>query len=153
MSEPHNTIRTYALVLTAITSLVLITFAAILIYLLQSDWCASAVGAADDAGRPETAVQACFVLLTLQVKALANGWLIILATFALCLGVLVTIVIAGGRLSFAANKSGVSGDIGKDRGVRSAKRVEQAAAGAAAEERAEIEQEAAGTDNFERDTQ
>ena len=116
MTEPRNTIRSWALAAVALTSLALIGFTAWLIWLLGvSDWCARAVGATKAAdARPEYAVGACFGLLNKQVEALSINSFIALGTLALCLAVLVVIVLAGGRLSFKAGKEGVSVDVQRE---------------------------------------
>jgi hypothetical protein len=105
VTEPRNTIRSWALAAVALTSLALIGFTAWLIWLLGvSDWCARAVGATKAAdARPEYAVGACFGLLNKQVEALSINSFIALGTLALCLAVLVVIVLAGGKLSFKAS--------------------------------------------------
>lgn len=142
MTEPRNTIRTWALVATMITSGVVGGFGWWLIKILAApDWCDRALGAAKDAqARPEFAVQACFSLLSKQVDALALNSHFAIGTLALCLAVLVVIVMAGGRLSFKASKSGIEADVGRDDGrIEGARRVEKAAK----QERQEIEHEAA----------
>lgn len=117
MTEPRNTIRTYALVAVAFTSFALIGFTAWLIYLLAfPDWCGRAVGAAKDVARSDLAVGGCFSLLQRQVLALSVNSYIALGTLALCLAVLVVIVIAGGRLSFKAGATGVEADVSHDPG-------------------------------------
>lgn len=162
MSDQRNTIRSWALAAVAVTSIAVIGAAAWLIDLLAApDWCARAMGAAEDANaRPEFAVNGCFELLRRQVDALAINSHIVLGTLALCLAVLVVIVLAGGRLSFKASKAGLETDIGQDRGdpkVEAARRVEEAAT----VERQTIEQEVEAAppaakpegDDFERNTQ
>ena len=145
MTEPRHTIRTWALIATAVTSAAVIYFAWWLIDLLAApNWCQRAMGAAEEANaRPEFAVRGCFNLLRLQVEALAINSHVLMGTLALCLAVLVVIVLAGGRVSFKASRTGVEGEMGKDRPVvRAAKRVEEASSEAASEEVAAIEQEA-----------
>jgi hypothetical protein len=139
--QPHNTIRTWALVATALTSGIVAGFGWWLIKILAApDWCERAIGAADAAqARPDASVQACFGLLNKQVDALALNSHFAIGTLALCLAVLVVIVMAGGRLSFKASKSGIETEIGRDDGkVEGARRVEQAAH----DERKAIEDEA-----------
>lgn len=139
MTHPRNTVRTWALVATVLTSGAVIAGSWWLIAILAApNWCNRAMGAAEDAAaRPEFAVSGCFSLLRRQVDALALNSHFAIGTLALCLLVLIVIVIAGGRLSFKANKDGVEADIGKDGKVEAARRVE----GAAREERKEIEAE------------
>lgn len=112
---PRNTLRTFALVCVAATSLFIMGVSAWLIYLLQSDWCGRAVGAAEQASaRPEYAVGGCFSLLNQQVAALAWSNHIALGVLALSLFVLIVIVIAGGRASFKLSKDGVEGDVSRE---------------------------------------
>lgn len=141
MTEPRNTIRTWALVATMVTSAAVAYFGWWLISILAApDWCDRAIGAAKDAqARPEFAISGCFQLLNKQVDALALNSHFAIGTLALCLAVLVVIVMAGGRLSFKASKSGIEADVGRDDGkVEGARRVEAAAR----EERKEVEAEA-----------
>lgn len=117
MTPLRNSIRTWALVSVAVTSLALIGFSWWLIQILASpDWCNRAIGASKDA-RPEFAVSGCFALLKQQVSALSVNSFIALGTLALCLAVLVVIVLAGGKLSFKASKDGVAADMASDPGV------------------------------------
>lgn len=118
MSDTRNTIRSWALAAVALTSLALIGFGSWLIYLLAiPDWCGRAIGASKSAdARPEYAVGGCFSLLNKQVEALSINSFIALGTLALCLAVLVVIVLAGGKLSFKANRDGVDVDMSHDAG-------------------------------------
>lgn len=142
MTEARHTINTWALIATTITSAAVIYFCWWIIDLLSApNWCDRALGAAEKAdARNEFGVGGCFNLLNLQVEALALNSHLLVGTLALCLAVLVVIVIAGGRLSFKASKTGIETDIGKDnyKAVEAARRVEYAAT----EERQVIEQEA-----------
>lgn len=110
---PHNTIRTWALVAVAVTSVAMVGAAAWLISILAApDWCNRMMGASEYVeGRPEFAIRACSALLLQQVKALAWNSHLAIGTLALSLLVLVVIVLAGGRLSFKASASGVQGSI------------------------------------------
>lgn len=112
----RNSIRSWALVAVAVTSAAIIGFAWWLISIISKpDWCNRALGAADYAnGRPEHAIGGCFQLLNKQIDALSFNSHMAIGTLALCLLTLVVIVLAGGKLSFTANKDGISGDIGKD---------------------------------------
>lgn len=115
MSLFHS-IRSWALVAVAVTSIALIAFAWWLIAMLSApDWCGRAVMAARESERPESAIVACFGLLTRQTEALAINSHIAIGTLALCLAVLVVIVLAGGRLSFKWNRDGVEADVARDR--------------------------------------
>jgi hypothetical protein len=143
--ERHDTIRTWALVVTGITSTAVIGFAWWLIDILNApDWCERAVGAGQDANaRPFLSVQACFDLLRIQVEALALNSHMLVGTLALCLAVLVVIVLAGGKVSFTASKDGASANIGSDHPeVEGAKRVAEAAT----QESAQVEKEARAPD-------
>lgn len=112
----RNTIRTFALICVAVTSAFLVGLAIWLIAILSApDWCVRAIGAAQQASRPESAIGSCFVLLQQQVAALALNSHIAIGIIALCLGVLMVIVVAGGRLSFKAGRDGASADIGSDK--------------------------------------
>ena len=112
MTRPRNTIRTFALVCVAVTSVFVIGMGIWLTLILSaSNWCARAVGAAQVSERPQAAISGCFTLLHDQVEALAWNSHIFAAVIGLCLFVLMVIVIAGGRVSFKADKGGLSGDI------------------------------------------
>jgi hypothetical protein len=93
-------IRAFALLCVAVTSGFFGYLAYWLITILSSpDWCSKAVQA--DRITPGTTfvgLVACMDLLKMQVAALAKTLLIVIGTFALCLGVLMVIVVAGARL-------------------------------------------------------
>jgi hypothetical protein len=109
---PLNTIRTFALVIVAITSGFVMGMVIWLTRLLSDpSWCDRAIGAAKGADRPETAFGGCFQLLTQQMSALAINSYIFGGVIALCLAALMIIVVAGGKLSFTGNKDGVSANI------------------------------------------
>lgn len=115
MSAQPNSIRTWALIAVAVTSAVLIYFAWWLIGIIAApDWCNRARGFRD---RPEFAMGECFALLRQQVEALAINSHFAIGTLALCLAVLVIIVLAGGRVSFKANRDGIEADVAHDRDV------------------------------------
>lgn len=114
----RNTIRTFALVCVALTSAFVTGMAVWYTFILSSpDWCTQAIGAARQGDRPESAVAGCFGLFSQQLTALAINSFIIIGIIALCLGVLMVIVVAGGRLSFKAGRDGASADIGSDNHV------------------------------------
>jgi len=143
MSQPRNTIRTFALVCVALTSGFLIWLAVKLVNILAADdWCERAMGAADDVQgrvRAEFAVSGCFKFLDNQLDALALNSHIAIGVIAMCLAVLMVIVIAGGKLSFTGNARGVSMNVGADREearADGARQVERAAR----EERRAVEQ-------------
>lgn len=58
------------------------------------------------------ALQSCIGLLSIQLKAIALDSHIYAGVVALCLLALMVIVVAGGHLSFAASKEGLSGNLG-----------------------------------------
>jgi hypothetical protein len=96
-----NPIRVFALTCVAATSGFFAYLAIHLIGILQSpDWCSRAIQA--DRITPGTTfvgLTGCMELLKMQVGALAKALLIVIGTFALCLGVLMVIVVAGARLA------------------------------------------------------
>ena len=107
-----NTIRTFALVIVAITSGFVMGMAVWLTRLISDpSWCDRAIGAAKGSTRPESAFSGCFQLLTQQISALAINSYIFGGVIALCLAALMIIVVAGGKLSFTGNKDGVSANI------------------------------------------
>lgn len=118
MTQPHNTIRTWALLAVAVTSAAMVGFSWWLINLLSGpDWCIRAMGAdsaATGATRSQESVDGCLSLLSQQVSALAINSHMAIGTLALSLLVLVVIVLAGGRMSFKGNRDGVEGSISGD---------------------------------------
>lgn len=128
MTQPRNTIRTWALVAVAISTAFVIFMGIWLTSILSApNWCARAIGAAQEGNRPESAITGCFTLLHDQVAALAWNSHIFAATVGVSLLVLVIIVLAGGRVSFKADKSGISGDIVSDDAPLAAQTVADAA--------------------------
>lgn len=117
MTQPRNTVRSFALVCVAVTSVFLMGMAIWYTRLVSGrDWCSRAIGAeeAADGGtraRSETAVEACMNLLDKQVAILGINSHVLIGSFALCLLTLMVIVVAGGRLSFKAGAAGVQGQI------------------------------------------
>lgn len=114
--QPRNTIRTYAVVVVSLTSLFVIGMCIWLTMILAApEWCGRALGAEKASpGRTLEGLKACINLMSDQVSALAWNSHIYAATIALCLLVLMVIVIAGGRVSFSASKTGLSGNISRD---------------------------------------
>lgn len=109
-------IRTFALICVAATSIFLAYMAERLIGALSSPgWCNRALKA-DEIATDSTfdPLKACVGLLTIQLKALAINSHIVLGVFAMCLLVLIVIVIAGGKLSLAASKTGLSANMGRE---------------------------------------
>ena len=102
--KPHfieNPIRAFALICVAATSALFAYLAIHLIGILQSpDWCGRAIQADRiTPGATFVGLTGCMDLLKMQVGALAKALLIVIGTFALCLGVLMVIVVAGARLA------------------------------------------------------
>jgi hypothetical protein len=116
--KPHfdNPIRIFALVCVAGTSIFFGYLAIRLIGILQSpDWCGRAIQADRiTAGSTFVGLTGCMDLLKMQVGALAKALLIVIGTFALCLGVLMVIVVAGARL--AGKLFGNEVDVSRDDG-------------------------------------
>lgn len=140
MAEPRNTIRTWALMAVAVTTAFIIVMGIWLTSILSApNWCARAIGAAQEGNRPESAINGCFLLLRQQVGALSWNSHIYAATLGISLLVLVVIVLAGGRVSFKADKTGVSGDIvSADAPLPPAAAAAQEVAGAAVDKAEEI---------------
>lgn len=111
-NPPLNTIRTFALVCVAVTSVFIMAMIVWLLGLISDPgWCDRAIGAAKGSTRPESAFVGCFQLLTQQMSALAINSYIFGGVIALCLAALMIIVVAGGKISFTASKSGASANI------------------------------------------
>lgn len=117
MNPLHNPIRVAALVCVAVTSAFLMWMAYRVNETLSGpSWCRTALGAEKVSVTDGTikGLDACVGLLTIQLKSLSTNSHILFGTIALCLLVLIVIVIAGGKLSFQATKTGVSANVGKD---------------------------------------
>lgn len=110
-----NPIRAFALVCVAATSAFFAYLAYWLISILSSpEWCAKAVQAERiTPGNTFAGLLGCIDILKMQVGSLAQALLIVIGTFALCLGVLVVIVIAGAKLAgkILGNEVNVSRDV------------------------------------------
>lgn len=96
-----TTIQVFALVCVVATSAFFGYLAYWLISILASpDWCGKALQAERiTPGNTFQGLTACVDLLKLQVGSLSKALLIVIGTFALCLGTLVVIVIAGAKLA------------------------------------------------------
>lgn len=116
MTQPRNTIRTFALVCVAITSVFIMAMGYWLTTILAApEWCARAINAEKLANpRQVTSFQTCKDLLLEQVGAVAFNSHIYAFSIALCLVALMLIVVAGGRVSFTATKAGVAGNLSRD---------------------------------------
>lgn len=116
MTQPRNTIRTFALICVAFTSAYIMYMGWwINTTLAAPQWCARALGAGNIIGKDKTVqgLEGCIELLKIQLNSLAWNSHILFGVVALCLLVLMVIVVAGGKLSFKASKEGVEGDIGE----------------------------------------
>lgn len=127
-----TSLRFWALICVFATSLLFGYLAIHLIDILQSpDWCARAIQADRiTPGSTFVGLTGCMDLLKMQVGSLAKALLIVIGTFALCLGTLVVIVVAGARLAgkIFGNDINISRD--RDPASQAAKQV----AGAAVDE-------------------
>lgn len=134
----ENPIRMFALVCVAVTSAYLGYINNRLVDLLSSpDWCSKAIQAERiTPGQTFQGLTGCIDILKIQLNALAKVLLINSGTFALCLGVLVIIVVAGAR--FAGKLFGNEVDVSRQDPVATAKEV----AGAAQDQADVIEKEA-----------
>jgi hypothetical protein len=94
-------IRAFALLCVAVTSGFLAYLALLLIRTLSSpNWCSTALQAERITAKDTfVGLTACVDLLKIQLNALALNSQIVIGTFAMCLGVLVVIVIAGAKLA------------------------------------------------------
>ena len=133
MNDPtsqHSTIRTFAVITVAVTSIFVMAMAWWLTTILAApDWCARAINAEKlSAVRSTSEFGGCKDLLFKQVGSIALNSHIYAGITALCLLVLIVIVIAGGKLSFTANKDGVTANIDKDKVDGAVDRVVDAAA-------------------------
>lgn len=111
----NHPIRAFALLCVAATSAFLGYLALDLIRVLSSpSWCSTALQAEKITAR-ETFVglTACVELLKIQLNALALNSQIVIGTFALCLGVLIVIVIAGAKFS-GEGPGGVKLNVSRD---------------------------------------
>ncbi len=115
-SIKEHPVRFFALICVAATSLFMMVAAFRLLDVLSSpDWCGKAIQA--ERITPGTSFQGltgCIDILKLQLESLAWDSHLVFGSFALCLLVLIVIVIAGGKLSVSASKTGLNANIGKD---------------------------------------
>lgn len=121
-------IRAFALLCVAATSAFLGYLALKLIAVLSSpNWCSTALQAEKITAKDTfVGLTACVELLKIQLNALALNSQIVIGTFALCLGVLVVIVIAGARLA-GKGPGGVEFDVSSDPASQAADEVADAA--------------------------
>ena len=115
MSEPkpNQGVIIFALICVAVTTVFVLAMNWWITNILAApDWCARAVKA--EQLSPGRQTSSCGELLLKQVGSLAINNHIYAGIVALCLLVLIVIVVANGQLSFSANKSGVSANVGHD---------------------------------------
>jgi hypothetical protein len=112
----QNKVLAFALVCVAASSAFVMWMQITLVGTLSSpDWCARAINAEKLAAvRGQSSIAICADLFDKQLGSLAIGLFINAGTNALCLLVLIVIVVAGGKLKFKADASGIEGDIGRD---------------------------------------
>lgn len=125
-----NPVRAFAVVIVAVTSGFIMYISYRLIDILAApEWCARAINAEKlSATRTASSFETCKELLLAQIKALAMNSHIALGITALCLLVLIVIVVAGGKLSLSASRSGVNANIGKEKVEEAVDRVVEATA-------------------------
>jgi len=111
-----NSIRSWSLVAVFISSMFTIGAALWIIKILSArNWCSDMLGASKYVdGRPDFAVVACKELALQNADRLGDALTIAMGVQAGALLVLVVIVLAGGRLSFKANRDGVSANMSRE---------------------------------------
>lgn len=116
MIQSRNTIRTYALVaVTAALAFIMGMSWWLTTILSAPDWCGRAINAEKlSEARATSAVELCKDLLMEQVGSLATNSHIYAFSIGIVLIALMLIVVAGGRLSFKASKTGIEGDLSRD---------------------------------------
>jgi hypothetical protein len=115
MTQQRNTIRAFALLCVAVTSVYIMWMGYRLNETLSGPgWCRTALGAEKASSSDGTikGLDACVGLLTIQLKSLSTNSHILFGVVALCLLALIVIVVAGGRLSGKFNKDGGEVDLG-----------------------------------------
>ncbi len=108
--HPANLVGLSAVVVVLVAMLIAAGF--IIWSLMSGNWCDAAVDS-DRAVRANNmdAARACVGLLMEQLKTLGTALLSIIAAVAIGFIVLVVLLIADGKVSFSASRSGVSGNI------------------------------------------
>lgn len=105
----HNPIRAFAVVCVAVTSAFVMYMSYLLMQILSSpEWCGKALQAEKISSQNFGGLTACIDLLKIQLLALARNSYIFGGVVALCLLTLNVIVIAGGRLTLAVSKTGLT---------------------------------------------
>lgn len=135
-----NPIRAFAvLVVAVIAGYVMVVGWRLIDILASPDWCSRALGAEKESpGRTLEGLKACLKSMEAQIGAIAIDSHISQGVVAMCLLTLIVIVIAGGKLNFKADKTGVSGSIGKEDAQAIAAAGAEQAANAAKEEAKDI---------------
>lgn len=112
----QNPIRGFAVLCVAVIATFIMAMRYRQLEVLASpDWCNRALKAEQLAESSRfDAAMACVGLQTIQIRSIATNSLVDGGTLALCLLVLIVIVIAGGKLSLSASKTGVNANIGKE---------------------------------------
>jgi hypothetical protein len=111
----HNPIRFFAVICVAVTSAFVMYMSYVLIQILASpEWCGKALLAEKISSQNFGGLTACIDLLKIQLGSLATNSYIFGGVVALCLLTLNVIVIAGGRLSLAVSKAGLSTNMESD---------------------------------------
>jgi hypothetical protein len=115
MKAIHNPIRFFAVICVAVTSAFVMYMSYVLIQILASpEWCGKALQAEKISSQNFGGLTACIDLLKIQLGSLATNSYIFGGVVALCLLTLNVIVIAGGRLSLAVSKAGLSTNMEAD---------------------------------------
>ena len=111
----HNPIRVFAVICVAVTSAFVMYMSFLLVQILSSpEWCGKALQAEKISSQNFGGLTACIDLLKIQLGSLAKNSYIFGGVIAMCLLTLNVIVIAGGRLSLAVGKGGVSTNMASD---------------------------------------
>lgn len=135
MKLPHiaNPIRGFAVLCVAVIAAYIMWMGWRLSNILSSpDWCSKALQAERiTPGNTFVGLTACVDLLKIQLKSIATDSHIFAGVVALCLLTLIVIVIAGGRLSFAASKTGISGNMSSSEDAAAAAAIQTAGAAVA----------------------
>ena len=111
----HNPIRVFAVICVAVTSAFVMYMSYLLIQILSGpEWCGKALQAEKISSQNFGGLTACIDLLKIQLNSLAKNSYIFGGVIAMCLLTLNVIVIAGGRLSLAVGKGGLSTNMASD---------------------------------------
>jgi hypothetical protein len=115
LPQVHNPIRFFAVICVAVTSAFVMYMSYLLIQILSSpEWCGKALQAEKISSQNFGGLTACIDLLKIQLNSLAKNSYVFGGVVAMCLLTLNVIVIAGGRLSLAVSKTGLSTNMAAD---------------------------------------